>query len=140
MRASARPLLLILLIPLAACATAPEPKAPSRVVVLADWMTGTFASTVQAEKDPDYFDNSAQLIVLRADWKFLEGWESLAELRTLDFSDLDQQRSGALLAIYRYIGKHLKVGAGYNFTDFSEDLTDLSYDHQGAFINIVGTM
>ena len=33
----------------------------------------------------------------------------------------------------------MKLGAGYNFTDFSDDLTDLSYRHQGAFINFVGT-
>jgi NADH/NAD ratio-sensing transcriptional regulator Rex len=42
--------------------------------------------------------------------------------------------------VYRYFGKHLKAGVGYNFTDFSDDLTDLSYDHQGAFFNIVGSM
>ena len=28
---------------------------------------------------------------------------------------------------------------GYNFTDFSDDLTDLSYDHQGSFVNVIGT-
>ena len=51
-----------------------------------------------------------------------------------------RRRSGALVAVYRYLGEHLKVGAGYNFTDFSDDLTDLSYDHQGVFINMIGTM
>ena len=49
-------------------------------------------------------------------------------------------RSQALVAIYRYVVEHLKVGVGYNFTDFSDDLTDLSYDHQGVFLNMVGTM
>ncbi|TDJ00358.1 MAG: hypothetical protein E2O73_06035, partial [Deltaproteobacteria bacterium] len=42
---------------------------------------------------------------------------------------------GALVAIYRYLGKHFKVGVGYNFTDFSDDLTDLSFDHRGVFVN-----
>jgi flagellar motor protein MotB len=87
-----------------------------------------------------FFDNAAQLVVLRLDWRFLKGWESMAEVRTLDLPDLSQRRSGALVSIYRYIGKHLKVGAGYNFTDFSDDLTDLDYDHQGAFFNIIGSM
>jgi hypothetical protein len=91
-------------------------------------------------EQPEFFDNSAHLVVLRADWRFLRNWESLAEVRTLDLPDLGQRRSGALAAFYRYIGKHLKVGAGYNFTDFSDDLTDLSYDHQGAFVNLIGTM
>ncbi len=88
----------------------------------------------------NFFDNTAQLVVLRVDWRFRKGWESLTELRMLDLPDLDQRRDGALVGIYRRLGKHFKVGAGYNFTDFSDDLTDLGYDHRGAFINVVGTM
>jgi len=87
----------------------------------------------------NFFDNTAHLGIVRADWRFAKNWESLAELRMLKLSDLDQRRIGALLGVYRYIGKNLKVGGGYNFTDFSDDLTDLSYDHQGAFVNVVGT-
>ena len=91
-------------------------------------------------ENPVFFDNAAQLAVVRADWRFLEGWETMVELRTLELPDLGQRRGGALAAIYRYIGKHLKVGAGYNFTDFSDDLTDLSFDHQGFFLTITGSM
>jgi len=87
----------------------------------------------------DFFDNTAQLGVWRADWRFRKGWESLVEFRMLALKDVSQRRRGALTAIYRYFGKNLKVGAGYNFTDFSDDLTDLSYDHRGVFVNIVGT-
>jgi hypothetical protein len=54
--------------------------------------------------------------------------------------DLDERRTGALAIIYRYLGKHFKLGIGYNFTDFSDDLTDLSYDHQGVFFNLIGAM
>jgi hypothetical protein len=86
----------------------------------------------------EFFDNAAKLAVLRVDWRFLEGWESLAEARMLDLPDVDQRRIGALAAVYRYFGKHLKAGVGYNFTDFSDDLTDLSYDHQGAFVSLAG--
>lgn len=89
--------------------------------------------------NPKFFDNAAHLAVLRADWRFRTNWEGLAELRMLDLPDVRQRRSGALVAIYRYVGKHLKIGGGYNFTDFSDDLTDLSYRRQGAFINLVGT-
>jgi hypothetical protein len=34
----------------------------------------------------------------------------------------------------------MKAGVGYNFTNFSDDLTDLGYDHHGAFFNLVGSM
>ncbi|MGB0621239.1 MAG: flagellar motor protein MotB [Myxococcota bacterium] len=89
--------------------------------------------------DPDYFDNDAHLGIVRLDWRFLEDWEALAEGRILALTDLDERRAGALTAVYRYFGENLKAGVGYNFTDFSEDLTDLSYDHHGFFFNILGT-
>jgi hypothetical protein len=54
--------------------------------------------------------------------------------------DIDERRSGALATISRYLGDHLKIGLGYNFTDFSSDLTDLSFDHHGVFLNLTGTM
>ncbi len=89
--------------------------------------------------NPVFFDNTAHLVVLRVDWRFHKDWEGMVEGRTLDLPDVSQRRSGALAAIYRYFGEHMKAGAGYNFTDFSDDLTDLSYDHQGAFVNLIGT-
>ena len=89
---------------------------------------------------PNFFDNPAQLAVLRVDWRFLKEWDGLAEVRTLSLPDLSQRRRGALAAIYRHISKNLKVGVGYNFTDFSDDLTDLKYNHKGVFLNIIGTM
>jgi hypothetical protein len=90
--------------------------------------------------NPVFFDNTAHLVVLRVDWRFRENWEGMVEGRTLDLPDVGQRLSGALTAIYRYFGKHMKAGVGYNFTDFSDDLTDLGYNHQGVFFNIVGSM
>ncbi|HEX4973477.1 MAG TPA: OmpA family protein [Steroidobacteraceae bacterium] len=90
-------------------------------------------------ENPQFFDNSAQLYILRTDLRFGE-WEGLVEGRMLDMMDLNEQRAGALVGVYRYVGKHFKVGAGYNFTDFSEDLTDLSFRSEGVFINMIGSM
>jgi hypothetical protein len=89
--------------------------------------------------DTDFFDNDAHLAILRADWRFLRNWEGSLEGRLLELPDLDERRAGALVTLYRYLGEYLKVGIGYNFTDFSEDLTDLSYDHHGIFFNMVGS-
>ena len=76
--------------------------------------------------------------MLRVDWRFRTGWESLAEVRMLDLPNVSQRRRGVLAGIYRYIGKDLKVGIGYNFTDFSDELTDLKYNHKGVFLNFIG--
>jgi len=88
---------------------------------------------------PNFFDNAAQLAVFRVDWRFFRQLECMAEVRTLGLPDINQRRRGALTAIYHHIGKNLKVGVGYNFTDFSDDLTDLKYNHKGVFLNLIGT-
>lgn len=91
-------------------------------------------------EDPTFFANNASLYVLRGDYKFRDNWEFMAEVRLLDMPDLDESRSGFLTTVSRYLGDHLKIGLGYNFTDFSADLTDLSYDHQGVFLNVTGSL
>jgi hypothetical protein len=78
--------------------------------------------------------------VLRADWNFLPHWDALLEGRRLDLPDAEDRLDGALLGLYRQVGNHLKVGAGYNFSKFSDDLTSLDFRHQGLFINIIGKM
>ncbi|HKR82945.1 MAG TPA: hypothetical protein VJS37_02150, partial [Terriglobales bacterium] len=88
---------------------------------------------------PSFFDNPARLAVLHVDWRFLRQWDCLAEVRTLELPNVSQRRRGALTAIYHHIGKNLKAGVGYNFTDFSDDLTDLKYNHEGIFLNLIGT-
>src|SRR5437667_1111340 len=87
----------------------------------------------------NFFANDAHLVVLRLDRRFRKNWDSMAEVRMLDLPDIRQRRRGALAGIYRRIGNNLKVGVGYNFTNFSDDLTDLRYNHKGVFINLIGT-
>ena len=82
-----------------------------------------------------FFDNNAHLYVLRVDWRFMDGFEASGEVRLLELPDLNDRRAGAMLVLYRYVGEHMKIGVGYNFTDFSDDLTDLSYNHHGFFVN-----
>ncbi len=91
-------------------------------------------------ENPDFFRNDAHLYVLRTDWRFLKNYEGSLEGRLLDLPDAGDRRTGAVLTIYRYVGDHLKIGIGYNFTDYSDDLTDLSYDDRGVFLNLVGSM
>src|SRR5579864_5688829 len=111
----------------------------------ANWSVGSkYAYRMGQESldrvNPNFFDNPAQLAVLRVDWRFFKEWDGLAEVRTLNLPDINQRRRGALAAVYRHISKNLKAGVGYNFTDFSDDLTDLKYNHKGVFVNLIGTM
>jgi flagellar motor protein MotB len=88
----------------------------------------------------EFFDNDAALYVLRGDWEIWDNWEALVETRLLDMQDLNEQRSGVVVAMSRYLGDHVKLGVGYSFVDFSDDLTDLDYDHQGVFLNLTGAL
>lgn len=63
-------------------------------------------------EDPELFDNSAHLAILRNDLRLVKDWEGSAELRMLALPDLEEQRSGALLTVSRYLGDNLKVGVG----------------------------
>ncbi len=91
-------------------------------------------------EDPEYFDSRARLYVLRGDWHFIRRWDALVEVRRLELPDAQDRRDGVLGAIYYHLGDHFKAGVGYNFSDFSDDLTQLDYRHQGFFINLVGKM
>jgi hypothetical protein len=90
--------------------------------------------------NPQFFDNTAELYIVRADWRFRQEWEGMIEARMLRMPDLDERRAGTLVALYRHLGKHVKAGVGYNFTDFSDDLTNLSFRQHGVFVNVVGSM
>ena len=90
--------------------------------------------------NPEYFDSRASLYIVRADWHFVHHWDALIEGRLLDLPDAEDRLSGVLLGIYRHLGNHIKLGVGYNFSKFSDDLTDMDYEHQGLFINIIGKM
>jgi hypothetical protein len=90
--------------------------------------------------DGDWFSSRADLIVLRADWHWVKEWDALAEVRNLRVAAADDSRAGVLLGIYRHLGNGIKAGVGYNFTDYSDDLTDLSYRSRGWFVNLLGTM
>ena len=70
----------------------------------------------------------------------MKSWETSLEGRTLYLPSLSDQRSGVVFTLYRYLGEHFKIGVGYNFTDYSDDLTDLSFDRHGLFFNLIGTL
>ncbi len=68
----------------------------------------------------------------------ISGWESLAEYRWLRSDEAEDTRRGLLLGVDRQIGERLRLGIGYNFTEFDDDLTGLDGDGHGWFFNVVG--
>ena len=84
------------------------------------------------------FDSQAWLAIIRGDYHIVRAWDVVGELRYLDADEAGDARAGALVAVYRHVNDNFKVGVGYNFTDFSDDLTDLDYSSDGPFLNLLG--
>jgi flagellar motor protein MotB len=110
------------------------------------WLSigGKYAYRIGELKDNkvggEWFDSRADLWILRADWHFVKEWDALVEVRNLRATEAKDSKAGALVAIYRHMGKGVKAGVGYNFTDYSDDLTNLSYRSRGLFVNVLGTL
>ncbi|GAB3345055.1 hypothetical protein [Lysobacter tyrosinilyticus] len=84
-----------------------------------------------------WLDSRADFAALQARYHLIAQWEGLAEYRWLKVRD-GGTRQGGLIGLDRQLGENFRVGVGYNFTDFSDDLTDLDYDHHGWFLNLAG--
>ena len=75
--------------------------------------------------------------MLNARYHVVHNWDLLFELRQLNLVQADTKETGALAAAYRHFGNNMKLGVGYNFGSFSDDLTDLTLDDKGIFVNLV---
>ncbi len=64
-------------------------------------------------------------------------WHVLGEYRWLSARN-GGVRQGWLVGVERDITDNFRIGVGYNFTDFSDNLTNFDYTHRGWFLNITG--
>ena len=97
------------------------------------------SSEVRTDRDSgEWFENDAALAVVRGRYHVVHGWDGIAEYRRLWSDGTEGAKSGFLLGVDRHIREHMKLGVGYNFTDFTDDLTDLDYEGHGWFINVTG--
>lgn len=89
-------------------------------------------------EDSEWFGSSAWLYIVRADIYVMRAWDFIAEYRRLEVEESMDVRDGYLLGLYRHINTNLRLGVGYNFTDYTDDLTDLSFRSRGWFVNLIG--
>ncbi|HWJ87346.1 MAG TPA: TonB-dependent receptor [Pelagibacterium sp.] len=84
----------------------------------------------------DFESSSMHLFVLRADLGIITDWRLLLEARGLYQPETQNFNAGALAMLSYDINDVVRLGVGYNFGNFTDDLRDLSYDHQGIFLNL----
>ncbi len=88
------------------------------------------------DESAPWFSQSTTFGAVRLDAEIASNWSALVEYRVMDVTDIDM-RSGGMAAVYYKVDANLRVGVGYNFTDFSDDLTETTYDARGFFFNLV---
>ena len=105
------------------------------------WTVGAKLGGRFSESSPsegvDFASNDAWLVVLNARYNLTHKWDALIEARHLEAQQAGLSETGFLAAGYRHIGNNYKVGVGYNFSNFSDDLTDLVNDDRGVFVNLI---
>ncbi len=87
----------------------------------------------------DWADSAATFAAIQARYGIGNtDWNVLGEYRWLKVDNGGGTRKGALVAVDRDLTRNFRIGVGYNFTDFSDNLTDFDYRHRGWFMNISG--
>ena len=83
-------------------------------------------------------DFGVYMYAVRVRYHLVRRWDALAEYRWLEDWEDDSDREGAIVGLYRHLGRHLELGIGYNFAGFDDDLKFDSYDSRGWFIDLIG--
>lgn len=108
---------------------------------LNDWITvgGKYAFRIGDLRDQrtggEWFESVAHLAIGRLDIRVVKGWDLVGEIRLLESETAKDSKLGALTGVYKHINDNVKLGVGYNFTDYSDSITDLSYKNRGVFVN-----
>ena len=98
---------------------------------------GYRSSSVAERGSDDYTVNSATLLVGNLEWNAVGEWDIFAEGHVLYSPETGSTETGAVAAVYRHLGENLKVGVGYEWGSVSDVETDLNYQGQGLFLNVI---
>lgn len=94
---------------------------------------------ISASRTSNQFTQSiAKLGIVRGDYHVVNNWDVFAEGRILALPKIEQNNYGFVAGVYRHMNDNFKIGVGYNFGRFSDDISDLTLNDEGSFLNIVG--
>lgn len=86
----------------------------------------------------DWSKNDATLAAVRARYHMTKNWDAMAQYHWMNSVESEDTQHGASISVDRHIGNNLKVGIGYNFTDFDDDLGNNDGKAEGWFFNLIG--
>lgn len=87
-----------------------------------------------------WIDATLTFAQIRARYHLIKKWDGVFELRGISVRENKDLQAGTLVGLDYHLGENLKLGGGFNFTRFNDDLTNFNYDNYGWFINLIGKM
>ncbi|MBL4831168.1 MAG: hypothetical protein JKY55_14950 [Aliivibrio sp.] len=84
-------------------------------------------------------NNDIYLTGLSASYYVMKDWDLTGEYHWKVDRAYDQLEHGALLSVNKHLTDNFKIGIGYNFSAFEDDLVhEDDYNARGVFVNLVG--
>ena len=65
-----------------------------------------------------------------------KNWDEMAQYHWMNSDESQDTQLGAMISVDRHIGKNMKVGIGYNVTNFDDDLSNTDGNAKGWFVNL----
>lgn len=86
----------------------------------------------------DSFDSLAHLGIARVDYRIVQKWDVMGEVRAFHAPRADTTELGALAAVYRELNPNARIGVGYSWGGVSDDMRSIEPAKEGLFLNVVG--
>lgn len=93
----------------------------------------------QRQNDSSTLQSDAWLAFANARMHLVHDWDNLVAARAVGTVQAEGLDLGVLAAVYRQLGNNFEIGVGLKFGQISGDLTALTDDSQGAFINLIAS-
>ncbi|EHN68625.1 hypothetical protein [Aliivibrio fischeri] len=76
---------------------------------------------------------------ISASYRIMKNWDVTGQYHWKVDTQYDEMEDGALISFNKHLTDNFKMGVGYNFSRFDDNLTnDDDYDASGVFINLIG--
>lgn len=84
-------------------------------------------------------NSNIYLVGTSASYRIMKNWDITTEYHWKVDTVYDEIEKGGLLSFNKHLTDNFKMGIGYNFSSFDDDLTnDDDYDAEGMFVNLIG--
>jgi hypothetical protein len=82
---------------------------------------------------------NTSLSIHRLNYNFMGDFDLGIEYRMKRVKEADDQQVGWLTELMYRVGKHMRLGVGFNFTDFSDnEFSENDYSVRGMFVRVQG--